>query len=318
MSYAIIRNANYKKDNLAGLYKHNERKNTNYSNKEISKDKQKNNYSIKKCNTTYTNALKILQKEYNLQGRIIKTTNVVCEFIITSNNDFFDRIGEEETKRYFQTAYNFVANYKNLGEENILSAKVHLDETTPHLHIVFVPVIHKLDTKSGKVINKIACSEYWKGKDSYRILQDNFYKYIIENGFDLERGKSKKIEHLSTEKLKQVTDYDNIKYELTHEQVTNLETKKTALILAQNNELIKYTNKLKNHLSKSYKAIECVQELEKENTNLKRENEILRQENYKLRNYIDKTFEVVKHLFDFPMSTFRNLVDNFVKHFEKK
>ena len=28
MSYAIIRNANYKKDNLAGLYKHNERKNT--------------------------------------------------------------------------------------------------------------------------------------------------------------------------------------------------------------------------------------------------------------------------------------------------
>ena len=37
MSYAIIRNANYKKDNLAGLYKHNERKNTNYSNKDINK-----------------------------------------------------------------------------------------------------------------------------------------------------------------------------------------------------------------------------------------------------------------------------------------
>ena len=35
MSYSIIRNANYKKDNLAGLYKHNERKNTNYSNKDI-------------------------------------------------------------------------------------------------------------------------------------------------------------------------------------------------------------------------------------------------------------------------------------------
>lgn len=43
MSYAIIRNANYKKDNLAGLYKHNERKNTNYTNKDISKDKSKNN-----------------------------------------------------------------------------------------------------------------------------------------------------------------------------------------------------------------------------------------------------------------------------------
>ena len=113
MSYAIIRNANYKKDNLAGLYKHNERKNTNYSNKEINKNNSINNYSIKSCNTTYTNALKILQKENNLKGRIISTTNVICEFIITSDKDFFERIGEEETKRYFQTAYDFVANYKN-------------------------------------------------------------------------------------------------------------------------------------------------------------------------------------------------------------
>ncbi|MFW2551570.1 plasmid recombination protein, partial [Klebsiella pneumoniae] len=83
-----------------------------------------------------------------------------------SDKDFFERIGEEETKRYFQTAYNFVAQYKNLGEKYILSAKVHMDESTPHLHIVFMPVIHKLDKKSDKKIEKIACSEYWKGKDS--------------------------------------------------------------------------------------------------------------------------------------------------------
>ncbi len=47
MSYAIIRNANYKKDNLAGLYKHNERKNTNYSNKDINKNMFRENYSLK-------------------------------------------------------------------------------------------------------------------------------------------------------------------------------------------------------------------------------------------------------------------------------
>jgi hypothetical protein len=67
MSYAIIRNSNYKKDNLAGLYKHNERKNTNYSNKDIDKIKSINNYSLKQCNTTYLNAIKILQKENNLK-----------------------------------------------------------------------------------------------------------------------------------------------------------------------------------------------------------------------------------------------------------
>ncbi len=189
MSYAIIRNANYKKDNLAGLYKHNERKNTNYSNKDIIRDNSVKNYSLKQCNTTYTNALKILQQENNLKGRIIKTTNVVCEFIITSDMDFFQRIGEIETKRYFETAYQFVANYQNLGEKYILSAKVHMDETTPHLHLVFIPVVHIKD-KNGNEIDKIACSEYWKGKDSYRKLQNNFYQYMTEHGFTLERGKA--------------------------------------------------------------------------------------------------------------------------------
>ena len=316
MSYAIIRNANYKKNNLAGLYKHNERKNTNYSNKDINKNNSIKNYSIKQCNTTYANAIKILQQENNLQGRIIKTTNVACEFIITSDRDFFEMIGEEETKRYFQTAYNFVASYKNLGEKYILSAKVHMDESTPHLHLVFIPVVHKQD-KNKKMIDKIACSEYWKGKDSYRQLQDDFYKYIVEHGFNLERGKSREIEHLSIEKLKQVTNYENIKYELTKEKIEPINTKNANLILEQNKELINYTNRMKVQLSKSYTAIKKVEELQKDNINLRQENEELKRENIKLKNYVEKTFAVVKNLFSFPLDRFKRLVDNFVQHFEK-
>ena len=312
MSYAIIRNANYKKDNLSGLYKHNERKNTNYSNKDINKNNSIKNYSIKQCNTTYSNAIKKLITENNLQCRITSYTNIACEFIITSDKEFFKKIGEEETKRYFQAAYNFVANYKGLGEKYILSAKIHNDESTPHLHLVFVPVIHKKD-KNGNEINKIACSEYWKGKDSYRKLQDSFYKYITENGFELERGKNTSIEHLSTEKLKQITNYENIKYELIQEKTKLLETQNKYLILAQNQELVRYTNKLKLQLSKSYNAIDKLQELQKENTNLRYENQELKNENYNLRNYISKTFEVIKHLFDFPIDRFKKLVDNFTK-----
>ena len=316
MSYAIIRNANYKKDNLAGLYKHNERKNTNYSNKDINKNNSINNYSIKHCSTTYTNAIKKLQLENDLKGRLIKTTNIACEFIITSDKNFFEKIGQEETKRYFQTAYNFVANYKNLGEKYILSAKVHMDESTPHLHLVFVPVVHTKD-KKGNSIEKIACSEYWKGKDSYKQLQDNFYKYIVDNGFNLERGQSKKIEHLSTEKLKQITNYDNIKYELEYEQIQPIYTKNTDLIVQQNHNLVKYTNKLKVQLAKSYTAIENIENLQNENICLKNEIEELKRENFKLKNYIEKTFEVVKNLFNFPIDRFKRLVNNFVKYFEK-
>ena len=313
MSYAIIRNANYKKDNLAGLYKHNERKNTNYSNKDINKNNSIKNYSIKSCNTTYLNALKKLIQENNLQGRIIKTTNVICEFIITSDREFFQEIGEEETKRYFETAYNFVSQYKNLGEKYILSAKVHMDESTPHLHLVFVPVIHKIDKKSGKKFDKIACSEYWKGKDGYIQLQDNFHKYITEHGFNLERGKQRKVEHLSTEKLKQITDYENIKYELKNEQIESINTQNTSLVIAQNQQLIRYVNKLKLQLSKSYKAINNFEQLKNENINLKIENENLKRENHKLRNYISRTFEVVKYLFDFPLDSFKRIVNNFIK-----
>ena len=310
MSYAIIRNANYKKDNLAGLYKHNERKYINYSNKDIDKNNSIKNYSIKNCPTTYLKSINTLINEKNLKCRITSYTNVACEFIITSDKEFFDSIGEEETKRYFKTAYNFVANYRNLGEEYILSAKIHMDESTPHMHIVFVPVIHTKD-KSGNKIEKIACSEYWKGKDSYKKLQDSFYTYITENGFDLERGKSRKVEHLSTEKLKQITNYENIKYEMEHEKVQQLNTQNASLILAQNKELIEYTNKLKVQLSKSITAIEKSEELQRENINLKIENQ-------NLKNYIEKSFEVVKNLFDFPIDKFKQLVDNFVRHFESK
>lgn len=167
----------------------NERKNTNYSNKDI---------NIKQCNTSYSKAIKQLITENDLKCRITDYTNLVCEFIITSDKEFFDSIGE---KRYFQTAYDFVSTYKSLGEKYILYAKVHMDESTPHLHLVFVPVVHTKD-KKGNMVEKIACSEYWKGKNSYQQLQDTFYKYITDNGFSLERGKSRNVEHLSTEKLK--------------------------------------------------------------------------------------------------------------------
>ena len=55
------------------------------------------------------------------------------------------------------------------------------------MHLVYIPVIHKLDQKSGKQISKISCYEFWKGKNSYRVLQNEFYNYIKGQGFDLER-----------------------------------------------------------------------------------------------------------------------------------
>ena len=213
MSYAIIRNQKYKRENLKGIFRHNERKNENYSNKNIDKEKSYLNYSLKDPKYSYEKEFERIRKEYNLKGQIKTVSNIACEYIITSDNEFFNRIGEKETRRFFETAYKFVCEYKNLGEQYILSAKVHNDEDTPHLHLVFLPVVHTKD-KKGNNIDKLACSEFWKEKDSYRRLQNAFYEYIVSHNFELERGLPKEETnrtHLSIEEYKKITNYEKTK-----------------------------------------------------------------------------------------------------------
>ena len=210
MSYAIIRNTKYKRENLKGIYRHNERRNKNYSNKNINPELSHLNYSLKDCKHSYEKEFDLIKEKYNLKGQIKTVSNIACEYIITSDKEYFNSIGIVETKRYFETAYKFVCEYKNLGEQYILSAKVHMDEETPHMHLVFIPVVHTKD-KKGNNIDKIACSEFWKAKDSYRQLQDAFYNYMVANNFELERGNPSERVHLSVEDYKKITNFEESK-----------------------------------------------------------------------------------------------------------
>ena len=74
MSYAIIRNQKYKRENLKGIFRHNERKNENYSNKNIDKEKSHLNYSLKDPKYSY-------EKEFEfLDGCcLIDGNSVVCQ-----------------------------------------------------------------------------------------------------------------------------------------------------------------------------------------------------------------------------------------------
>ena len=91
MSYAIIRNEKYTRSSLMGIYRHNERKNTNYTNKNINHQNTYKNYAIKKCDTNYLKKFDQIRQENNLKGWIKKNSNVVCEYIITSDNEYFNR-----------------------------------------------------------------------------------------------------------------------------------------------------------------------------------------------------------------------------------
>ena len=317
MSYAIIRNEKYTRSNLIGIYRHNERKNTSYTNKNIRHFASLFNYSLKKCDTNYLQKFDEIREKNNLKGWIKKNSKVVCEYIITSDEEYFKSIGEEETKRYFKTAYEFVKSYKNLGDDYIISANVHLDESTPHMHLVFMPVVHTIEKKTGNAVDKICCSEFWKGKDSYKILQDNFHKYMVRSGFELERGDTKENKHIEIEKLKKITSYE---MQEMFKETKHLENE----ILTNDIEELRvdYKRIIKkfNTLAKQYTRVKTMTDdvmsrqkiLEEENEDIKEENQELEKENNYLNDFLEKTFEYVSIMFDFPKDRLKRLVKKFV------
>ena len=213
MSYAIIRNDKLTRVDAQGSYIHNDRRSKGHSNKDIDPTRTHLNFWCKKNELTYIKEFDKIKKAYDLKGTIRSNSNIMCEMMITSDNAFFNKIGLEETKRYFKESYKFVCNYNNLEEKYIVSAAVHLDETTPHMHLVYIPVVHTKD-KEGKEIDKICCRDFWKGRDSYRQLQNAFHKYITSKGFDLERGlpvEETGAKHEKIEDLKKLTNFENTK-----------------------------------------------------------------------------------------------------------
>ena len=316
MSYAIIRNTKYKRGNLKGIFRHNERRNKKYSNDNIDKEKSYLNYSIKSPQYSYEKEFERIREKYNLKGQIKTVSNIACEYIITSDHDFFERIGEEETKRFFETAYKFVVEYKNLGEQYILSAKVHRDEQTPHMHLIFLPVVHTTD-KKGNSIDKLACSEFWKAKDSYRQLQDAFYKYMVENGFELQRGLPKEEtnrQHYSVEEYKKITNFKetkevlkNMKLELpdvpniTDININRLSKKRDEKILEKIikpkddliNELYQDKLILQQELLKKSKMFEKAEKYQKERNRIIADNENLHNEVEEIKKeYKEKEFDI--------------------------
>ena len=352
MSYAIVRNEKLTRNEAKGRYVHNERKTKGHTNKDIDPERTHLNYYFKKNQLSYIKEFDKLRKEKDLKGHIKSNSIILCEILFTSDKEFFDNIGELETKRYFEESYKFICKYKNLGEENIISAIVHLDEGTPHMHLVFVPVVHTKD-KEDNEIDKICSREFWKGRDSYRILQNNFYEYITSKEFELERGievEETGAKHEKIEDLKKITNFentkkvlDNIKLELP--ETPNINDIKIIKLNREKveNEIIKPKDKLINELyqdnknlyrvlSKQVNLIDKATKYEKERKRIMHDNEELHNEVDKIKSdYKKKEFDLEweykskikglekenKHLHKV-VDKFKETVDKFIKWICKK
>lgn len=271
MSYAIIRNENHKMNAVPLLERHNERLNKNYSNKDIDLSRSCDNYHLKQIQAaTYQQEFERIRTRQQLKGNLRlqgkKQSTVMCEFVITSDTEFFDRLGKERTKQFFKDAYSFVIA-KVGGEQYVVSAVIHMDEATPHMHVAYIPVINGKDRK-GNPCKRINCSEFWKGKDSYSKLQDEYFDFITNRGYDLERGiKGSTAEHLSVAEYKLKKSSEQLA-EITGqiseiENIDNVHVKK----IIPNTVTIKRDDF--ERISLAAKKYFTVQKLETENVSLK-------------------------------------------------
>jgi uncharacterized protein (DUF3084 family) len=124
-----------------------------------------------------------------LTGEPKKQSKVGCAVLVPSPWKF----GEVPLARqleYFQKACDALC--KKFGRQNVMSAQVHFDERTPHMHFTFVPIVKGMDKKSGQEINKVRMSDIWKGFNSYGKLQTWFHGEMVKD-FDVRRGIPKSI-----------------------------------------------------------------------------------------------------------------------------
>ena len=76
----------------------------------------------------------------------------MCDWVITKPQE----IPAGRSKEFFENAFDFMAN--RYGHENVISAYVHMDETTPHMHFSFVPIV-KNKGKSSKIFKEKLCAK---------------------------------------------------------------------------------------------------------------------------------------------------------------
>ena len=117
MSYAIVRNEKLTRAEVNGKATHNDRKAKNHKNKDIDPTRTHLHYYLKKNTETYLKEFDKLRKDRNLEGHLRENSIIMCQMIFTSDQEFFDRIGEQETKDILMNVINLSAITKILEKK---------------------------------------------------------------------------------------------------------------------------------------------------------------------------------------------------------
>ena len=352
LNYAIFRSEPIMTlPDLAQIGSHNKREKKAYnSNPDIKKELSNNNIELVPLTDKYVKGFYNLTQDYRKEhdermkteradrkktfNQMLNSSKncVADELLFTASKEFFKDMDKDDIKKWADTCMEFV--YKDLGykKEQILHATVHMDEKTPHVHCVVVPLVKKLDKRTNTERYTISKKQYIKDKVHLSELQDKYHKRLTEKGYDLERGiKGSNNKHIKIKEYKQITKKVNHELNVRNNRLDKamndfeekMKTTKQTLIIDKDfvkvkkdtfesmNNVIEETKKIKELQPKlehvfnevdsyttSYKILEKENQKYKNEVNrLESENDKLKEENRSLKNYIEAILMAIKKFF---------------------
>ena len=262
----------YKRGDIVGIERENER-DENYKstrNPQIDKSKTRLNYHTVPYEKKYLSFIDERIKQLSPKRKIKDDAVRITSFILGSDKEFFDRITAEQQKQFFADCTEFFS--KRYGKENVVSAVIHLDESTPHLHFNLMPVT------DGRL-----CAKELFDRSALRELQTDFYE-VVGKKYGLKRGKEDSTaKHLDTVafKTKKMTEAAEAKIREAEKAQTAAKPVKELL------ESYESARSEKIPFSGKKKETEIIA-LRTKNSELEKQNNVLAKDNSDLYNELKK------------------------------
>ena len=176
--HAILRFAKYKGPEISRIEAHNERtKETYASNPDVDTARSKQNFHLVTPERKYRAEA---ERQIAQAGCRTRSDSVrVVEVLFTASHDFFKGKSKGEIRAFFEECMAFLAQRQ--APATYLSAVVHMDEKTPHMHLSFVPL-----TTDGR----LSAKEIVGNRQKLTQWQDAFWEHMVQKYPDLERGES--------------------------------------------------------------------------------------------------------------------------------
>ena len=176
--YAILRFAKYKGPEIGHIEAHNEREKEKYaSNPDVDTARSHLNFHLVMPERKYR-----AEAENHIAAAGCRTRSDsvrVVEALVTASPEFFNGKKRSEVRAYFTEALEFIK--QNQNPDTIISAVVHMDEKTPHMHLCFVPLTEDKRLSAKEIVGNKKKLTWW---------QDEFWKHMVKKYPDLERGES--------------------------------------------------------------------------------------------------------------------------------